>query len=202
LGRYVACGNLRVDWGCLIDNGSGLAAIIRALSPIRICCCNLESCMIFLPYLPCKKCVGRIELPLPIQQETTPSQIAWPWGVLSGTFVCPSCGRLSLYWAEDCRWNRAQSTDQHRGSSTLAVHQIDIPCEVERCAGLLHILAVMRIGSHVEDAASLAATTYPSGIPCDNGHPNYARPTQGALRCTAISVSKQGDQLEWASDES
>ncbi len=157
--------------------------------------------MIFLPYLPCKSCVGRIELPLPIQQETTPSQIAWPWGALSGTFVCPSCGRLSLYWAEDCQLRRVQSTDQHHETKTLAVHQIDIPCEVERRAGLLHILAVMKRESHREDGASLASQTYLDGTPCDNGHPNYARPTQGALRCTAISVSKQGDQLEWASDE-
>ncbi len=157
--------------------------------------------MIYLPYLPCKFCSGRIELPLPIQQETTPHQIAWPWGVLSGTFRCPSCGRLSLYWAEDCRWNLVQNMDPDRNSKNLAVHQIDIPCEVERCAGLLHILAVMKLGSHREDGADLASHTYVSGTPCDNGHPNYARPTQGALRCTAISVSKQGDQLEWASGE-
>lgn len=157
--------------------------------------------MIFLPYLPCKKCSGRIELPLPIQQETPPSQIAWPWGVLSGTFRCPSCGRLSLYWAEDCRWNHARSMIRYLQTTDLAVHQIDIPCEVERCAGLLRILAVMKRGSHREDGADLASHTYLDGTPCDNGHPNYARPTQGALRCTAISVNKQGDQLEWASDE-
>ena len=92
--------------------------------------------------------------------------------------------------------------DLNRNSKNLAVHQIDIPCDVERCAGLLHILAVMKLGSHREDGASLASQTYVFGTPCNNGHLNYGMPTHGAFRCTAISVSKQGDQLEWASDES
>jgi hypothetical protein len=125
--------------------------------------------VIFLPYLPCKNCVGRIELPLSIQSETTPSQIAWPWGALSGTFLCPSCMRLSLYWAEDCRWNPVRSMFRYLQTIDLAVHQIDIPCVEERCPGLLHILAVMRLGSHRDDASGLAARIYLLGAPCDNG---------------------------------
>lgn len=158
--------------------------------------------MIFLPYLPCKLCVGHIELPLSIHRETTPRQIAWPWGALSGNFLCPSCRRPSLYWAGDCLWNHPRSMNRYLKTTNLAVHQIDIPCGVEGCAGLLHILAVMPLISHVEDAASLAAQVGLNGTSCDNGHPNHGLLTFGAIRCTAISVSKQGDQLEWAGDES
>ena len=158
--------------------------------------------MIFLPYLQCKLCVGRIELPLSIQRETTPRQIAWPWGALSGNFLCPSCMHPSLYWAEDCRWNRARSMYRYLKSMDLAVHQICIPCGVVRCAGLLRILVVMPVKSHIEDAASLVSRTDFRGTLCDNGHPNLGQPTYGAIQLTAISVSKQGDQLEWASDES
>jgi len=157
--------------------------------------------MYFLPHLPCKSCVERIELPLPIQQKTTPSQIVWPWGDLSGNFRCASCGQASLYWAEDCRWDLVQNMDQYYNSKKLAVFQIDIPCAVERCAGLLHILVVMKLGSHVEDAANLASQTSLAGTPCDNKHQNYGFQTFGAIRCTAVSVSKQGDQLEWACGE-
>jgi hypothetical protein len=157
--------------------------------------------MIFLPYLPCKFCVERIELPLSIQRETTPRQIAWPWGALSGTFLCPSCMHPSLYLAEDCRWNYVQNMDLYRKSKTAAVHQVCIPCGAERCAGLLRMLAVMPLKSRVEDAASLVSRTDFRGTLCDNGHPNHGQPTYGAIQLTAVSVSKQGDQLEWASDE-
>lgn len=154
--------------------------------------------MIFLPYLLCKTCPSHISLPLPIQSETTPRQIAFPWGALSGNFLCQSCMRPSLYWAEDCRWDRAQSTDQHHKSKSLAVHQIDIPCGAERCAGLLHILAVMPLGSHLEDAASLVARVLWVGTICDNGHPNSGRVDHRAFGCTAISLTPQDDPLEWA----
>ena len=159
--------------------------------------CSLEGCMVFLPYLPCKTCPAHIWLPLPIQSERFRHQIGWPWGSPFGNFRCPDCRRLSRYWAEDCRWHRVQNTNQHHTSKTLAVHRISVPCAKQPCAGLLHILAVMPLGSHLEDGASLVAQTRLYGTLCDNGHKNNGAPAHGAIQCTAISVSEQGDPLEW-----
>ena len=161
--------------------------------------------MTFLPYLQCKNCPAHIRLPLPIQSQTPPRQIAWPWGRLDGNFLCQSCMRPSVYWAEDCRWDPAQSTDLHHTSIPRAVHQIDVPCGIERCASLLHILAVMSLGSHVPEAASLVSMigrygrySDMNGIVCDSGHPNRGEIVHPAIRCTAVSVTPQGDPLEWA----
>jgi hypothetical protein len=154
--------------------------------------------MIFLPYLQCKSCPSHISLPLPIHSETTPRQIAFPWGALSGTFLCPSCMRPNLYWAEDCLWDRAQNTDQHSTSRSLAVHRIDIPCGVEMCPSLLHILAVMPLGSRPVDAMHIAVGMHLVGTLCGNGHPNHGRANDRVIRCTAVSVTEQGDQLDWA----
>lgn len=154
--------------------------------------------MILLPYLLCKTCPAHISLPLPIRSDTTPHQIAFPWGALDGTFLCVSCRQPNHYWAEDCRWDRVQSTDLNHKFTPEAVHQIDIPCGVERCPGLLHILAVMPKASCIEDAARLIGHALLLGTPCDSGHPNRGLLTHRAIRCTALSVTKQGDTLEWA----
>ena len=159
---------------------------------------SLEGCMVFLPYLPCKTCPAHIWLPLPIQSEKLPHQIGWPWGSPFGNFRCPECKRLSRYWAEDCRWHRVQNTNQHHTSKTLAVHRISVPCAKQPCAGLLHILAVMPLGSNLEDGASLVAQTGLYGTLCDNGHKNYGVPAHRAIQCTAVSVSEQGEPLKRA----
>src|ERR1700733_1247018 len=147
--------------------------------------------MDFVPHLRCKSCPTHIWLPLPIQDRKTPRQIAWPWGALSGNFRCQSCGRVSLYWAEDCHWQRLIDTNPPGTKNSLVVHRISVPCGIEQCAGLLHILAVMPVWSRVEDGTNLAARTDLNGIPCDKEHPNHGRPVHGAIQCTAISVSKQ-----------
>lgn len=154
--------------------------------------------MIFLPYLLCKSCPSHIWLPLPIDRETGPHQMAFPWGALSGTFLCQSCMRPSLYWAEDCRWDRAPNTDQPDTSKSAEVYQIDIPCSVEMCPGLLHILAVMPVGSREAEAANLVAQLHLVGTSCDKEHPNYGLPNHRVIRCTAISVTEEGDRLKWA----
>jgi hypothetical protein len=157
--------------------------------------------MVFLPFLYCKTCPGHIWLPLPIQSQNTPRQILWPWGTFSGNFLCPSCMRPSPHWAEDCRWSRAESTSQHQRPTAQAVHRISIPCGVGRCPCLVHILTAMPLGSEVEDAASLVARVSLSGILCDNGHPAHRLTTHGAIQCSAISVTAQGDPLTWATDD-
>lgn len=66
------------------------------------------------------------------------------------------------------------------------------------CPGLLHILAVMPLGSREAEAANLAAQLRLVGTSCDNGHTNYGLPNHRVIRCTAISATEEGDQLKWA----
>lgn len=159
--------------------------------------------MTFLPYLLCRNCPAHILLPLPIQSETFPHQIAWPWGSLLEIFRCPSCGRLSRYTAEECQWHRVQSTDPHHTSKApqLAVFRIAVPCAKTQCPGLLRILAVMPLRSRLEDAANLAGRTLSDGITCDRGCPNRGLLVDTAIQCTAVSVTAQGETLEWATED-
>jgi hypothetical protein len=174
---------------------------IPTLNWNAVCCWESGNLMTFLPYLQCKNCPGHIQLPLPIQGDKSPRQIAWPWGSLSGNFLCQLCMRPSLYWAEDCRWRPAQNTDLHQTTKPLAVHQIDVPCGIRRCPNLLHILAVMPLESHVPEAASLVMTIGLNGIICDSDHANHGRIVHPAIRCTVVSVGPQGDSLEWATED-
>jgi hypothetical protein len=105
---------------------------------------------------------------------------------------------LSLYWAEECRWDHAQSTVPHRMSKSAAVYRIDVPCGVERCPGLMRILAVMHTGSRVEDATDIVKGIHLTGMLCDNQHPNYGLAAHRAILCTAISVNLKGEPMEWA----
>ena len=81
------------------------------------------------------------------------------------------------------------------------MHRISVPCGVERCPSLLHILVAMPLGSHVEDAANLVARTGLDGISCDNGHPNRGLATEGVIQYSAISVTTRGEPLEWATED-
>jgi hypothetical protein len=53
------------------------------------------------------------------------------------------------------------------------------------------------VGLRVEDATNLVGRIGLYGTTCDNNHPNYGVPTHRAIGCTAISLTAQGELLEW-----
>ena len=132
--------------------------------------------MIFIPFLLCKNCPSHICLPLPFQGDAPPHSVAWPWGSLSAKLLCPSCWQINRYWAEDCRWDCVENTDQLGDSQPLAVHRIVVPCGSEECPSMLYFLAMMPLNAHVYDAADLVEEIDLNGIACDRGHQNYHSP--------------------------
>jgi hypothetical protein len=62
---------------------------------------------------------------------------------------------------------------------------------------MLHILAIMPLRAHVNDAADLVEEIDLNGIACDRGHRNYHFPKHPAIRCSAISVTLRGVPLKW-----
>ena len=146
--------------------------------------------MDFLPYLQCKECHKPMSLPLPIQDETPPRRILWPWGALSGNFLCPSCWHVSSYLAEECRWPHVESTAQHQNENEMAIYQIDIPCDKTPCLSHLHMLAVMPLGSYEAEAASLLRPVDLNGMLCDNGHANYGKPDPTGAGGVHLIVTK------------
>ncbi len=152
--------------------------------------------MIFLPVLSCENCHQSISLPLPIQREIAPRQIAWPWSALSGNFLCQSCWKMNTYLSQDCRWNGTQSTDLVKTTIQTAIYRISVPCDTLPCVGLLHILAVMPLGFDVAAAASLLTTVELNGITCDNGHPNYGSLVPKEIGSTSISVTRVTESWE------
>lgn len=156
-------------------------------------------CMRFLPFLACKTCPNHIQISLPTQARTAPHRTVWPWGGLSGNFLCPSCERLSLYWAEDCQWRRLiENKALPRKSMHWVMYRIDVPCGVGQCPSLIHILAQMPEGKRLEDAKKIAAWIDLNGITCETGHPNRGLPVHRAIRCTALTATPGDDPMEWA----
>lgn len=154
--------------------------------------------MKFLPFLLCKTCPNHIWVPLPTHARNPPRRTMWPWGGLSENFLCPKCNRLNLYWAEDCRWSRLIENKKILWKSKpFVLYRIEVPCGVEQCPSLLHILAQMPDGKHLEDANEIAEWTDLNGMPCGNGHPNRGFPIHRAIRCTALTATVGDDPMEW-----
>jgi hypothetical protein len=133
--------------------------------------------MILIPFLPCKKCPNRIQLPIPAVEPA--NQSAWPWGSTSVYLLCPSCSQINLYWFEDCQWSNAESQSEVQ----TAMRQIDIPCSKKNCPEMLHVFAALPVPSHLDDAANLVESIDLNGLTCKRGHRNYGCPKHPAIRC-------------------
>jgi hypothetical protein len=135
--------------------------------------------MFFIPYLPCKNCPHRIQLPIPTVEPD--KRRTWPWGSTSTHLLCPSCKQINLYWFEECRWNNAES--QSEPSAHIAMRQIDIPCGKEKCPEMLHVFAALPVGTHLDEAANIVELIDLNGLACERGHRNYGWPKHPAIRC-------------------
>ncbi len=145
--------------------------------------------MAFLPVLTCKECRQPIALPLPIQDETAPRRIMWPWGTLVESFLCSSCWRLNAYSAEDCHWRPVENMAQPKMTKQMAIYRVGIQCDKKPCVSQLHMIALMPLGSYVAEAASLLGAVDLNGTICDNGHANYGRPDPTGAGSVSITVT-------------
>lgn len=113
-----------------------------------------------------------IWLPYSIHSETSPSQNPSPWGKGSRNVACLICNQVSEYSAEDCRWRRARSTDQHQACMEQEVYRLVVRCGRERCAGLIEILVIAPPGLPRSAGSDFASKLAPMGILCGEGHRN------------------------------
>ena len=126
--------------------------------------------MPFYPVLPCKSCPQPIWLPFPSPDEAIRRQIPWPRDWKPRSFVCPLCRRVYEYSAEDCQWRHIGSPDQILPSKPLAIYRLSVPCDKERCAGLIHIHAVMTEGLPRHAVVGALSQAYVMNISCERGH--------------------------------
>jgi len=130
--------------------------------------------MPFYPVLLCKACGSQFNwLPFLSPYEATQRQIPWPRDGKPRNFVCPRCSRGCEYSAADCHWRRVGSPDEVLPSKPLAVYRISFPCDKERCAGLIHIQAVMTEGLPRQAFLHVLSRAYLINISCERGHVSY-----------------------------
>jgi len=126
--------------------------------------------MSFLPTLSCKYCSQPIWLPFPSPDETSQRQIPWPQDGMPRNFLCLLCMRACEYSPEDVQWRSVQSPDQVGLNKGMAVHRVSLPCGTDKCAGLVHILVVMRGEAQYQEASSFVGRIYAMNIACERGH--------------------------------
>src|SRR5580704_10718451 len=94
--------------------------------------------MRFLPVLRCKGCYHAIWLPPTNPPVISPNQIPWRWGNGPLNFACSACMQAFEYTAEDCHWGPIEQLQMERTALPI-VHQLTVPCGIEKCAGLIFI---------------------------------------------------------------
>lgn len=119
-----------------------------------------------------KGCHPAILLPPAIQSQTSPNQIAWPWGNETRNVACPSCKNVSAYSESHCRWHQVDSPAQHQAISTTAIYLFSVPCDIGLSVCLVDIRVLAKRGlTQMEDIES-ANGLFLMRATCDKGHLN------------------------------
>jgi hypothetical protein len=93
------------------------------------------------------------------------------WGNGPLNFACSACMQAFEYTAEDCHWGPIEQLQMERTALPI-VHQLTVPCGIEKCAGLIFIHFVAPQELPRSEGPALALRLVARGVKCEQWHVN------------------------------